>query len=162
MSDSYQFSNVFVTNQSTSLEAAQRELASLLANGPLSASNFVVRPRPQVGVPRSWGAQKLSATLGQMHSGVNSGQMHTTHHNSSTSYDLVNRDLVVCASVTQTAILCICNINTESKMSSVAMRPNGFGRKGLENGTPLFPRMDPIERKLCNAANLYELAQDPA
>ena len=58
MSDSYQFSNVFVTNQSTSLEAAQRELASLLANGPLSASNFTVRPRHQVGVSRSWGAQK--------------------------------------------------------------------------------------------------------
>ena len=124
--------NDFMKNQSTSLEAAQREVASLLANGPLSASNFAVRPRPEVGVPRSWGAQKLSATL------------------------------VVCASVTQTAILCICNINTESKMSSVAMRPNGFGRKGLENGPPFFPRMDSIERKLCNAANMFDLAQDPA
>ena len=149
-------------NQSTSLEAAQRELASLLANGPLSASNFAVRPRPEVGVPRSWGAQKLSATLGQMHRAVNSGQMHTTHHNSSQSYDLVNRNLVVCASVTQTAILCICNTNTESKIKSVAMRSSVFGRKGLENGPRLFPRMDSIERKLCNAANMFDLAQDPA
>ena len=117
---------------------------------------------PDAGVPRSWGAQKLSATLGQMHRAVNSGQMHTTHHNSSQSYDLVNRNLVVCASVTQTAILCICNTNTESKIKSVAMRSSVFGRKGLENGPRLFPRMDSIERKLCNATNMFDLAQDPA